>query len=139
MYKPLCYKSRGFIFFPIDKIPRKRIVMKTLGVRKKTFAGDMISRMYDYYFDGAVDFKKEYKRFYSKEFDSLEDFIEEHYNIEREKAKIYASGHYAMKNCDRRSLDRNVETLNYDEDFKMLFAEAIGGIEDEDPDGFYYE
>lgn len=139
MDKPLCYKSHGYIFFPIDEIPQKRIVMKTLGVRKKTFAGDMISRMYDYYFDGAVDFAKEYKKYYSKEFNSLEDYIEEHYNIDRERAEVYARGHYAMKECSRRSIERNVETLNDDKEFKRLFAEAVGGIDDEDPDGVYYE
>lgn len=138
MDKPLCYKSNGIIFFPIDKIPRKKAVMKTLGVREKTFAGDMISRMYDYYFKGAVEYKKEYRKYYSKEFDSLEDYIEEHYNIDRERARIYARDHYAMKECSRRSIERNVVTLNYDEGFKKLFAEAVGGIEDEDPDGFYY-
>lgn len=139
MGKSLCYKSHGNIFFPIDEIPTKREVMRRLGVKNKTFAGDMISRMYDYYFDGAVDFAKEYKKYYSKEFDRLEDYIEEHYNIDRKSAEIYAMKHYAMKQCSKRSIEWNIETLNYDSEFKMLFAEAVGGIVDEDPDGVYYE
>ena len=55
--------------------------MKTLGVKKKTFAGNMISRMYDYYFQGAINFRREYRKYYRKEFCSVEKFIEEHFNI----------------------------------------------------------
>ena len=44
-----------------------------------------------------------------------------------------------MKECSRRSIERNIETLNYDESFKNAFSKAVGGLEDEDQDGFYYE
>lgn len=40
----------------------------------------MISRVYDYYFYGAINFRKEYKNI-TKEFCSVEKFIEEHFNI----------------------------------------------------------
>ena len=30
-------------------------------------------------------------------------------------------------------------TLNYDESFKKAFSKAVGGLEDEDQDGIYYE
>lgn len=139
MKESLCYKSEGRIFFPVDLLPKKGKVLKTLGVRKNTFAGNMVSRMYDYYFSGAVDFYKEYRKYYSREFPSLKEYIEERYNIDPSLAKKYSTGHYCMNECSRRSIERNVETLNYDEDFKHKFSEAVGGIEDEDPDGIYYE
>lgn len=139
MKDSLCYKSGGRIFFPADRLPKKCKVLRTLGVRKNTFAGNMVSRMYDYYFSGAVDFCEEYRKYYRHEFLSLEKYIEERYNIERELAKKYAIGHYCMKECSIYSIERNVETLNYDKEFKRKFSEAVGGIEDEDSDGIYYE
>jgi hypothetical protein len=113
--------------------------MKSLGVVKNKFAGDMISRIYDYYFQGAINFRKEYRRYYRKEFCSVGQFIEEHFNIESEYAIKLAEGNYSMKECSRRSIDRNIETLNEDESFKNAFSEAVGGFENEDQDGIYYE
>ena len=120
MNEASCYKANGRIYFRQKDIPSKKKVMKTLGVKKKKFAGNMISRMYDYYFQGAINFRREYRKYYRKEFCSLEKFIEEHFNIE----------------CDN---ERNIETLNYDEYFKNAFSKAVGGLEDEDKDGVYYE
>ncbi len=139
MGKALSYKSGGRIFFPVDQIPKKNRVLKTLGVKKHTFAGNIIERVYDYYFAGAVDFNKDYRRYYRHEFSSLQQYIEERYNIAPELAKKYAGGHYCMNECSRRTIERNIETLNYDEQFKRKFSEAVGGIEDEDSDGIYYE
>lgn len=113
--------------------------MKTLGVKKNKYAGNMISRMYDYYFQGAINFRREYRKYYRKEFCSLEKFIEEHFNIECDDAKKLAEGNYSMKECSRRSIERNIETLNYDEYIKNAFSKAVGGLEDEDQDGIYYE
>jgi hypothetical protein len=94
--------------------------------------------MYDYYFAGAIDFQKEYRKYYRKEFSSLAEFIEEHYNIEKGMACELTKGSYAKKDCSAMSIERNIETLNYDHEFKKLFSEAVGGIIDEDPDGIYY-
>ena len=92
MAESLCYRSNGIIFFRKHMIPKKRTVLKRLGVKPRSFAGGMISRMYDYYFDGAIDFDSEYKKYYSKEFSSTEQFIEERFNIEHERAAKYARG-----------------------------------------------
>ena len=134
-----CYKVNGRIYFRQKDIPPKEKVMKTLGVKKKKYAGNMISRMYDYYFQGAINFRREYRKYYRKEFCSLEKFIEEHFNIECDDAKKLAEGNYSMKECSRRSIERNIETLNYDEYIKNAFSKAVGGLEDEDQDGIYYE
>ena len=44
-----------------------------------------------------------------------------------------------MKECSHRSIERNIEKLNYDENFKIAFSKAVGGLEDEDKNGVYYE
>ena len=38
-----------------------------------------------------------------------------------------------------REKEKVILTLNYDESFKKAFSKAIGGLEDEDQDGIYYE
>lgn len=44
-----------------------------------------------------------------------------------------------MKNCTQQSIERNIETLNYDSALKNAFYKAVGGINDEDQDRLYYE
>lgn len=139
MSKTSCYKKDGKIYLRNKDIPRKAQVMRKLGVKKNTFAGNMISRVYDYYFDGTLNFRKEYQKYYKKEFSSVEEFIEEHFNIEHDEAVRLAVDDYSMKDCSSRSIERNIETLNYDESFKKAFSEVVGGLEDEDQDGIYYE
>ena len=98
----------------------------------------MISRLYDYYFDGMLNFKKEYRKYYQKEYESVEKFIEEHFNIDPVEAKKLSAYDYSIKECSVRSIEGNMETLNYDETFKKNFSDAVGGLEDEDQNGFYY-
>ena len=52
-------KKGGVVFFNSEALPSKRTVIKRLGVKQNSFAGNMISRMYDYYFTGAVNISKE--------------------------------------------------------------------------------
>lgn len=139
MREVLCYKRRGQVFFQQKRIPRRSTVLRRLGVKKNTFAGNMIARVYDYYFQGSVNFRKEYRKYYRKEFPSLEVFIVERFNIEHDEAVKLAAGNYSMKECSCWSIERNIETLNYDEAFKRAFSDAIGGLDDEDPDGIYYK
>lgn len=138
MNKITCYKIDGRVYFRQKDIPCKRRVLKRLGVKKNTFAGNMIARVYDYYFQGAINFRKEYRKFYRKEYDSVEKFIEEHFNIECNEAIKLVAGNYSMKECSQRSIERNIETLNYDESFKIAFSKAVGGFQDEDQNGVYY-
>lgn len=132
------YKHEGRVFFDRKRVHRKRSVIRRLGVKKNSFAGNMVSRLYDYYFRGAVVFRKEYRKYYKKEFETMVEFLEQRYDLEHGEAEKYAKGDYAMTNCSRMSIERNIETLNYDEDLKKKFSDAVGGLIDEDPDGFYY-
>ncbi len=139
MGNAIAYKKHGIIYFPARKIPKKNIVLKRMGVRKNTFAGDAMSRLYDYYFKDAVNLQDEYKQYYIKEFATVIIFMEEHLNMEHDLAVRLAKGNYSMKHCTSESIERNIETLNYDAELKQMFSNAIGGIEDEDSDWIYYE
>lgn len=136
MSKTTSIISKGIIYFPKYQIPKKASVMRSLGVKKRTFAGDMISRLYDYFVFGATDFSYEYRHYYSQEFNSIAEFIEERYNMERERAEQLSRNHFCMKDYSRDSIERNIETLLYDHNFQRVFFEAIGGVQSEDSDEF---
>lgn len=134
----LCHKVNGMIIFPKYDIPKKSEVIEGLGTMEHSYASTIISRMYDYYFKGATCFSEEYKNYYSNEFGSLEQYIEEHYNINHNDSVLYASRDYCMKKCSTYAIDKTIETILEDVDFRRVFSEAVGGIYDEDPDGLYY-
>lgn len=139
MSEPSCYKKDSKIYFRSKDIPRKSRVLKKLGVKKNTFAGNIVSRVYDYYFKGALRFRKEYRRYYRKEFRSLKIYIEEHFNLGHDEAIKLAADNYSMKDCSNFYIERDIDTLNYDESFKKVISEALGGLKDEDQVGIYYE
>lgn len=139
MKKHVGIKKEGNLYFDNSRLPCKWTVMHRMGVKSKSFAGNMVSRMYEYYFTGAVNFKKEFCKYYKKEYKSIIEYMEQHYNISHEDAEIMAIGSYSMKRCAQDSIERNIEILNYDSTFKNAFSEAVGGIIDEDQDGVYYE
>lgn len=132
-------KKEGILYFDNSRLPCKWTVMHRMKVRSKSFAGNMVARMYDYYFSGAVNFNKEFHKYYNKEYESITEYMEQHYNISHEDAQIMAAGSYSMKNCTQQSIERNIETLNYDSALKNAFYKAVGGINDEDQDRIYYE
>lgn len=138
MSKNMCRIVDGMIYFPKKQIPKKKKVMNSLGVKKNTFAGNMVSRLYDYYFKGAVNFKSHYKKYYRKEYNSIEDYLENHFNVEKNEALIYAKGNYSRKECSVRSVERNIATLNDDHRFKEKFSNAVGGITYEDSEWICY-
>lgn len=131
-------KKKGTLYFNHSKLPSKRTVMHRMGVKSKSFAGNMVARMYDYYFADAVNFNIEFRKYYKKEYDSITEYMEQHYNILHEDVESMAAGSYSMKRCTQDSIERNVETLNYDDAFKNAFSIAVGGLIDEDQDGIYY-
>ena len=135
----IVYKKDGIVYFNKNVLPRKWLVLKRMGVKRNSFAGDVISRLYDYYFSGAIDLNNDFRKYYRKEYASIIDYMEQHHNICYDDAVFMAKGSYSMKNCSQNSVERNIETVNYVKDIKEAFAKAVGGFIDEDSDGIYYE
>lgn len=133
-----CYISNGRMIFRKARVPRKSYVIKAMGTKRNTFAGNLISRLYSYYFDDAVNFKKEYRLFYRKEFSSITEFIEEHYNFEHDEAALLAAEDYSLKMI-YSSVERNIETLHFDNDLMDAFWKVIGGMKDENQSRICYE
>lgn len=127
MKHPVVYWIEGKMFFRESWLPPKWLVQKRLGVQKSTYAGNVISRMYDYYFQGAVNFKWEYRTYYRKEFATVENYLEQRYHFSREEAEVLVEGNYSMKSYGAESPEKNMENLNYDKDFEKAFYHALTG------------
>ena len=139
MKNNIAYKKGGILYFNNSVLPSKRIVMKRMGVKRRTFAGNVVSRLYDFYFQGALDFNKDFRKYYKKEYASIVDYMEQHHNISHDNALFMSKGSFSMKNCVRDSVERNIENINYDKELKNAFSNAIGVLIDEDTYGIYYE
>ena len=69
MKEVACHKKDGNLFFIKKHIPTRRKLLRKLGVRRNTYAGKVISRLYSYYFSGSINLQKEYRKYYYEEFD----------------------------------------------------------------------
>ena len=63
------------IFF--EKTPRMTLIGACLffGVKRKSYAGTIVERIYDYYCRGANNLYLEYFLYYRKEFGDFESFL----------------------------------------------------------------
>ena len=77
--------------------------------------------------------------YYNKEFETVIDYMEQHHNISHQEAVYMSKGKYSTKNCSQDNIDFSITSLLIDEDFKLEFSKAVGGIIDEDPNWLYYE
>lgn len=69
------------IFF--KKTPRMTLIgaCRFFGVKRKSYAGTIVERIYDYYCRGANNLHLEYFRYYRAEFPDFESFLEKKYNL----------------------------------------------------------
>lgn len=122
-------KVNGYCFFDKKNIGSKRKMQKYFGVKNKTYAGNIIERVYYYYFGNAINLKKYFKRYYSQEFQSFEEFLIYRLNLSNEFARKIAD-----KNLYFTNLNIKQDTIQYlfddDEDkLTCIFEEYVGGIE----------
>ena len=132
-----CFQWKNIFFFKRENIPDKNEFIRLFGVNKNTFAGNMVSRIYDQYFKGATNFRVEYKKYYIKEFSSFESFIRNHFNFEEEIIENIVNDDYSFKKLNY--FEGSLNFINYDKGFLDAFSKIVGGFTNEDTDGIYYE
>lgn len=126
-----------YVFCKKKNIPSKGRVLHKLGLKKGSYMWNVTARFYDYFFDNLINFRKEYRRFYKREFLDCAEFIEEKYNFPKVDAQRYANENYWFKDLDK-NVERNISTLNMDYRFANKFWKLIGGYFNENSDGLYY-
>lgn len=62
-----------------------------LGVAPNSYASRVVDRIYDYYFSGAKNLKKEYWKYYRHEFPTCRDFLMKRFNMSAKEAEEFNS------------------------------------------------
>lgn len=113
------------IFFNAQKIKSKQQLLNTLLIVPDSVIGIVVSRIYDWYFKGAINLRCEYKKYYKQEFENFKEFLCKHYLIHKRDINIIVSENYWMKNLEI-NIDYNLRTFLEDEDeFNQIFWEKI--------------
>lgn len=60
---------------------------KFFGVKKNSYMGSIVERIYDYYCGGAINLYFTYLRYYRKEFSSYAAYLEKHFNLFTEEVE----------------------------------------------------
>lgn len=132
-----CIIIDGNIFFEKSRLLSKARMLRKMGVKKNSYMENVIERLYDYYFDGAICISKDYKKFYKVEFESIKQFLECKFNLEEELANELSKKSLYYNDIGNKP-ERNIQTLFYDERIKTLFWENAGGCRSENTDWIRY-
>lgn len=132
-------KYGNYIFFDKKSVGSVGRLIRRYGVKRKSYAGEVLERIYYYYFGDAVNIKKEYKKFYKNEFDNLDMFLECHMGIpERVRRKLSAK-RILFVNLDGNG-QHMADSFYYDDDgLKEQFWNMVGGVENENSSRLRYE
>lgn len=95
------------------------------GVERRSYAGSIVKRIYDYYCRGANNLYLEYFLYYRKEFSDFEAFLEKKYNLFPEEVKDKKSLLLCHKSLAFEA-DGHVTDLLEDEAIKSTFRKYMG-------------
>ena len=95
------------------------------GVKRKSYAGTIVERIYDYYCRGARNLYLEYLLYYRKEFVDFEAFLEKKYNLFPDEIEAKKSLLLCHKSLDYEA-DGHVTDLLEDEAIKGTFRKYMG-------------
>lgn len=113
------------IFF--KKTPRISLIgaCHFFGVKRKSYAGSIVERIYDYYCRGANNLYLERFLYYRNEFSDFESFLEKKYNLFPDEIKDKKSSRLCYKSLAFEA-DGHVTDLLEDEAIKGTFQKYIG-------------
>lgn len=117
--------SNNKIFFNAHKIKSKQQLFNTLLIVPDSVIGIVVARIYNWYFEGAVNLKREYKIYYKQEFENFKEFLSKHYLVPKRYINTIVSEDFWMKDL-KVNIDYNLKTFLEDEnDINKIFWEKI--------------
>lgn len=123
-------KFSHYIFFNRKNVGSKRKLAKIYKVKLNSYAGRVVERIYNYYFGDSIKIKKEYKRYYRKEYNSCEDFLICRFNMSRELAKKILKENTHYVDLEFKG-DEISYSFSYDDELTEFFWNNLGGLIDE--------
>ena len=131
-------KYARYIFFNKRTVGSFHKLAHRYGIKEKSYAGDVLHRIYHFYFGDAIDMKKEYRKYYKKEFPDFDKYLECHLNIPENIRCNFVDHSVFYVNLDDKGEDLSYSFSDSDV-LKNQFWNMIGGLEDENPSGIRYE
>lgn len=93
-YESGSYEGKYFLY--IHKNLTKKKFIKKADVGKNSFAEQLFERIYDFITSELIDLKREYEKYYSREYDNFKMFLDKKFNIPKsmiEKFQDYEKKH----------------------------------------------
>lgn len=124
-------KFNRYLFFNKNEVGTPCRLLKKYKIKRNSYAGKVILRIYDSYFGNAINIKREFLRYYKKEFKTCEQYLVCRFNMSEDLAK---------RICDEKKYYVDLEwkgdqigySFSYDDELKEQFWDFVGGIEYED-------
>lgn len=101
---------------------------KFFGVKKKSYMGSVVQRIFDYYCGGSINLYSTYRRYYRKEFPSYKAYLEKHFNLfPKEVAPLISRNlYYKDLSCQPESnLTNLTEDLAISNTIKRFLGEEV--------------
>lgn len=124
-------KFNNFLFFNKCEVGTKNKLLVLYGVKRNSYAGRVVARIYDTYFGNPIDIKREFKKYYKKEFKSFEQYLVCRFNMPEELAKRIAAEKKYYVDLEWQE-DQPGLTFSYDDELKIQFWKFVGGLIYED-------
>lgn len=124
-------KFDRYLFFNKDEVGSLRKLLKVYGVKKRSYAGKVVSRIYESYFGNPINIKKEFSKYYKKEFKTCEQYLICRFNMSESLARKICNEKRYYVNLDWKG-DQIGYSFSYDDELSNQFWRFVGGIEYED-------
>lgn len=124
-------KFNNYLFFNVYEVGTKARLLNLYKVKRNSYAGEVIGRIYDLYFGNPINYRKEFHKYYKKEFDTCEQYLICRFNMSEELAqKICRNKKYYVDLAWKG--DQVGDYFSYDDELKNQFWRFVGGLEYED-------
>lgn len=124
-------KFKEYLFFEKISVKSKRKLLKYFGIRKNTYAGDVATRLYDYFYKNATNLKREYRKYYKKEFADYKDYLICRFNMPEHVAKRLCGENRYYVNLKWKG-EHPGDYFEEDDVLRKKFWDFMGGLEIED-------
>ena len=127
-----------YVYFNKSVHLNKSYFFKSLGVKSKSYIGQVISRIHDYYFINSHSLRKDYKKYYRKEYSSFNEYLDKKHNLFKHEINElnYRVAYYSEKHFAEKYKTSNLLSHDYDDNiirekiFDMLnvSCDEFGGL-----------
>ena len=124
-------KFNNYLFFNLYEVGTKARLLNLYKVKKNSYAGEVIGRIYDLYFGNPINYRKEFRRYYKKEFDNCEQYLVCRFNMSEELARKVCRNKKYYVDLEWKG-DQVGDSFSYDDELKNQFWGFVGGLEYED-------